>query len=878
MSRLPASRRSVLAMLATSGLLTGSTSATETASKQLDPDTASAEISAQRVSSPKSLGVEFMHRDSGERWLFENPSSVDTDLLTEGEYDTIEVVEKDGTITQESGTYYVSDSVQTRVEDGREIRVQAATTSYFNNTVPIGGKVEVLAGVVEVENGRDVAGVPGIDLELRLVNRSNGEIVDSTQATTGDAGGIQTDFSVAGLESGRYDIVAESSDGDQQSDRFSIGRHTDFPFHWTGMTPGEETTLGVYSAQGREPESGVTRTIEVDSPEGTDTFDVEIGPGGIGLLQYTPVVAGPHRLESPTAFAGIGCGELKALNPYFSIRDQYVGDTVTWGTYILEDNTPVTGLEVEVTLRNDTDNTVVDQLTATTNDFGQFLIEFDAPDDSRTQYRVELTAADGRSIFLFGDRIFFEDPPQDTEPATDNLDVSINNFRVGVDTTVPIDVSLTESGDPVANTSVSLLFGYTFRQVPAGEAVIETDADGQASYEFTIPETAPDGERLYVMGAADFNSETYTDTASAVIRQYQFEYGDNDLERGTTNTIPVNVFDRATEEPIPDVDITMFGNRYNVNTETFDADSTTTDANGSGTIDLTIPDDVTRDIMINPVHRYNSTSRSGGSMEPPFRADVSVSPENPAPGDAITVSYTTNHSTAVSALVAFPPRENATVTILPEGTEQELTVPADISPGDFVNVDLLMLGSDGEAAEDRGFIQIAEELTASFEFSPTEPTVGEGITFTDTSSAGPDANITDREWDLTGDGITDTTGESVTFQYDEPGEYTVGLTVIDGAGNTDTVTQTVSVSASADIPPVDGDAPPQDLNNDGLYRDINGDGEFDIFDIQALYNNLDTDAVQNNPAAFNFANDDNPSEVTIFDVQALFNDLDQGTE
>jgi PKD repeat protein len=68
-----------------------------------------------------------------------------------------------------------------------------------------------------------------------------------------------------------------------------------------------------------------------------------------------------------------------------------------------------------------------------------------------------------------------------------------------------------------------------------------------------------------------------------------------------------------------------------------------------------------------------------------------------------------------------------------------------------------------------------------------------------------------------------------------------------------------------------GDQPPTDPDNDGLYEDVTGDGSFDIFDVQALFNNLDSDTVQNNPAAFNFNNDDNPDKVSIFDVQGLFN-------
>ena len=74
------------------------------------------------------------------------------------------------------------------------------------------------------------------------------------------------------------------------------------------------------------------------------------------------------------------------------------------------------------------------------------------------------------------------------------------------------------------------------------------------------------------------------------------------------------------------------------------------------------------------------------------------------------------------------------------------------------------------------------------------------------------------------------------------------------------------------LPAIAGDRPPKDLDRDGLYENVRGDGEADIFDVQALFANLDNEALQNNAALFNFQGE-NPDEVTIFDVQTLFNDL-----
>lgn len=75
-------------------------------------------------------------------------------------------------------------------------------------------------------------------------------------------------------------------------------------------------------------------------------------------------------------------------------------------------------------------------------------------------------------------------------------------------------------------------------------------------------------------------------------------------------------------------------------------------------------------------------------------------------------------------------------------------------------------------------------------------------------------------------------------------------------------------------PPAITENRPQDLSGDGLFEDINGDGVADIFDVQTLYSNLETDVVQDNAEYYNFSGDD-PTEVTVFDVQALYERIQQ---
>jgi PKD repeat protein len=83
--------------------------------------------------------------------------------------------------------------------------------------------------------------------------------------------------------------------------------------------------------------------------------------------------------------------------------------------------------------------------------------------------------------------------------------------------------------------------------------------------------------------------------------------------------------------------------------------------------------------------------------------------------------------------------------------------------------------------------------TASFTYSPTNPTVGEIVTFDASGSGDSDGSIQSYSWDLDNDGMTDATGPSVSFSFETTGNHQVSLTVTDDRGASDTASQTVAV-------------------------------------------------------------------------------------
>jgi uncharacterized GH25 family protein len=114
---------------------------------------------------------------------------------------------------------------------------------------------------------------------------------------------------------------------------------------------------------------------------------------------------------------------------------------------------------------------------------------------------------------------------------------------------------------------------------------------------------------------------------------------------------------------------------------------------------------------------------------------------------------------------------------------------------------------------------------------------------------------------------------NVTVEFPEVSEETNGdinISISDSTnGDTDTTTQ-VTIQPPGQAPVITGDSPARDLDGDGLYEDINGDGEFNIVDVNALFQNRESGAVQNNGDLFDFTGDGN---VNIIDVSRLLQDL-----
>src|SRR2546428_450820 len=90
--------------------------------------------------------------------------------------------------------------------------------------------------------------------------------------------------------------------------------------------------------------------------------------------------------------------------------------------------------------------------------------------------------------------------------------------------------------------------------------------------------------------------------------------------------------------------------------------------------------------------------------------------------------------------------------------------------------------------------------TASFTFSPTNPTTGQQVSFDGSTSSDPGGFIVSYKWTF-GDGFNSTFGPFTQHTYSNPGNYTIVLTIVDNGGLTSVATHTITVTSKPpDIP------------------------------------------------------------------------------
>ena len=190
------------------------------------------------------------------------------------------------------------------------------------------------------------------------------------------------------------------------------------------------------------------------------------------------------------------------------------------------------------------------------------------------------------------------------------------------------------------------------------------------------------------------------------------------------------------------------------------------------------------DYTTGPLESYSSRGPSNDGRSKP---DL-VAPDNVTTG---TSPYTTFPGTSGSA----PHAAGAAALLLSQ--QPTLSEPALRS---LLLSQTVAMGSANLYGNGRLFLQpptTNQPPTASFTYSPTDPTVGQTVSFSGAASSDPDGAIVSYRWDLDGDGFDDATGVSAARAFSSAGTYSVRLTVTDDDGASDSIVRQVSVGVAA---------------------------------------------------------------------------------
>ncbi|MBX0324010.1 PKD domain-containing protein [Halomicroarcula sp. F13] len=212
-----------------------------------------------------------------------------------------------------------------------------------------------------------------------------------------------------------------------------------------------------------------------------------------------------------------------------------------------------------------------------------------------------------------------------------------------------------------------------------------------------------------------------------------------------------------------------------------------------------LPNDVGgASIRVVAIHDPTSTvlDRDTVSVEVTVAARFDYTPSSPTAGKAVT--FDASDSTVDDGSIASYEWD-----FDDDGTTDATGETASSSfPDDGTYpVTLTVTTDDGRTANRTKEVTVYNEFpTASFTYSPTNPTTGEVVSF-DASGSGDDGNIVSYEWDFDGDGTVDATGETVTNIFGSTGDHTVRLSVTDDDGASDVTSQVVTVTSGGGGPP-----------------------------------------------------------------------------
>lgn len=715
--------------------------------------------------------------------------------------------------------------------------------------------------------------VEGVTANVSIIHLPTDRTIHEETVTTGSNGTAVITFNPIDHPGGEYQVRAESDDS-VGYDPTQIGRVTDDVAHGDLAYIGEELNVTVHTTDAGTPVEGATNNIEVSGPNGVVTNEtVQTGEDGFAQVSFTPTTAGRYEIRNGTTGNRYQSIEVRHYQTRSVTGDgdswQLAGSQVDFAGVLVNESGPVPNETIEFTAVSGQNRKAIENISVTTTENGLYRASLEAPDRAKLDIQIVRITPDGERLDA-NHEIHLRNAKSSENTGDGNtggggaggLDFQAtieSEFESGPNifqrpsdlaprgSNVSVDVTLeeAESNEPVANQTVTAVLTAGHNPVPVTTVTLETDTNGHASTNITVPQSLPETVDLKLHAKTSYNGTTYdVDADGPAVQQYVVGRNHPDLTPNATNTLTYEA-QNATGSPVSGVPITgaISGNQFYGPVRT---DSNVTNAAGRATLTFDVPSVQEAEMDLNTVHQYRrlSVDSSLSFEESSDNADLTIGGQDGGPtevvsGSTVNVTYDTPKKT--TGVVGFQGDFGGSSRMVYAQSDEtvQLDIPEMAQVSEFQDIFVYAVGPEGTVYRDNvGLDVVRKGPTAHFHTKFWPPTsVGESKTL-DASSARAD-NVTNYEWTFPNGETMNTTKSSVTHAFETAGDRTVTLTITNASGATDSFSRTIPVTSGAPLS-VDLIAPDSAEANRTVtlkanatgtpteyHWDLNGDGTID---------------------------------------------------
>jgi len=650
--------------------------------------------------------------------IFTSPvSSTDQSINTSGDENVsgdvqaeprVSDIQIDSSSTTDLSTTSSSTSDDLRVTVGKDYD----DWSYGSNDT-----VNIWAGVVNTSTAIDT---PKANTDLWVnITRPDGA-VNSNRVTTGNDGNVNISYTLADKPDGRYDVdVSGPNISDTESERFLAGPISAgvFPGITDAMEQNRSSTIALLVTENSTPVSGVTRNVTIRYPNGTEMIkEVTTGSDGYAKFEFTPPKPGRYTITSGGAYESFTVGAV--------VGNSYTNNDIFRDYITTNNDAHINGLlydegqayankRIFVEIINDS-NEVIANISTTTDSFGQFLVTWSPSDNQTGRFDIQINASENNTQVALedpGNEIVVSQPPSGggggTPPSGPSLDLDLDLGEgyspvVKPGGEINATVKLTENGNPVAGTNVTIGSYYDDQEVPKGLQTVTTNTSGMATITIDIPTSAPDGKELTVRAHAEYNGSLVTRSRDAEIQQFIID--DTGHDSNGEAKYEFIATDPETGAGVAGVPITISGETYGFHATVFGTATATTGSDGTVTINLSRPDYVKGEYHLGTQAPYESLNSFPRLSVQDYTVSVNGLDEYEYDaGETITFNYTTSTSENVSARIVvgtFSDVDNKTLhaTRLDAGVSTSFTVPSSVPDDTFYSIEIRTISESGNTS------------------------------------------------------------------------------------------------------------------------------------------------------------------------------------